>query len=116
LRVCKLDRCQRPAALLRKRTQGEGASIPQVPPSGSHGSQLLKRRYRERAPAEFGTEKIEPQTRFSLRNRDSQVPLGRTNSTNMRAIFELRAENAKIKDCVAEGVEFEPSGDFVNGQ
>jgi hypothetical protein len=28
----------------------------------------------------------------------------------------LRAENAKIKDCVAEGVEFEPSGDFVNGQ
>jgi len=34
----------------------------------------------------------------------------------MGTIFELSAENAKIEDWVAEGVEFELSGDFQDGQ
>jgi hypothetical protein len=33
-----------------------------------------------------------------------------------RAISPLRAENPQRRDSVAEGVEFELSGDFLNGQ
>jgi hypothetical protein len=41
---------------------------------------------------------------------------GASNSANMRSIFDFSVVNAKIADRLAEGVEFEPSGDLVNGQ
>ncbi len=43
---------------------------------------------------------------------DSPVPLSRTNSATMRAIFEFSAENAKTGDCLAERGGFEPPRDF----
>jgi hypothetical protein len=34
----------------------------------------------------------------------------------MLGIFYLSAKSAEIADCLAERVEFELSGDFLNGQ
>jgi len=33
---------------------------------------------------------------------------------DLRSIFDLPAENAKIQDCMAERSHFELSGDFAN--
>jgi hypothetical protein len=40
------------------------------------------------------------------------VPSGSRKCADTRAIFEFSAENAKIADCLAEGVGFEPTRDF----
>jgi hypothetical protein len=40
------------------------------------------------------------------------VPLSRTNSANMRSIFDFSAENVEIEDWVAERGGFEPPRPF----
>src|SRR5208337_5646188 len=67
-----------------------------------------------RAPARFSTERSEHKSAADGRICASPVPSARRKCANMRPIFGFSAERAGIADCLADGVEFEPSRLFIS--